>query len=213
MGIANYFAQSYVDDGNMGVPEMDDVPGNPVCSFTPVQWVYSTLWYADALELTPSAQGVYTMGPDGYVFDEYYSGLLNQFGQATILTFAFETARIDTEAHTDELFSQVIDFFTLFTGTNDDRPETGNAAVNIYPNPASDRFTLSVTLAVPSNVELTIMDCTGRRVFHKDFGMNPSGIFNTEIPLKELHLSNGVYAYILNVNNVPFTGKIIKTNR
>ncbi len=211
MGIANYYAQSYADDGNMGVPEMDVVPGNPVCSFTPIQWVYSTLWYADALELAPSAQGVYTMGPDGYVFDEYYSGLFNQYGTATILTFAFETARIDTEEHTDELFGQVIDFFTIFTGTGNDHSMAVVPSANVAPNPVSDRVTISATLAESSRVQLTLMDCNGRQVYHQDFGMQPQGVFNTEVSFKDLQLPGGLYAYMLNVNNVPLTGKIIKT--
>ncbi|OYT13467.1 MAG: hypothetical protein B6I19_05005, partial [Bacteroidetes bacterium 4572_114] len=116
MGVSSYYAQSYADDGGEGVPQLDVVPGNPICSITPVQWVYSTMYYVDALEIAPSAQVIYTLGPDGYVFDEYYAGVYNEYEGSKILTFTFETARIDTEVNTDTLFSQVLTYFENVSG-------------------------------------------------------------------------------------------------
>ena len=113
MGAKIYAAQSYADDGGLGVTQMDIEAGNPdpICSITPIQWWYSSLYYADGVELTPSAEGVYRMGPAGYILDTYLSGFYNENGYAKVLTFAFETARIDTRAHTDTLFSQVLNYF------------------------------------------------------------------------------------------------------
>jgi len=116
MGVSSYFAQSYADDGGQGVPQLDNIPGNGICSFTPIEWVYTTLHYADALEINPLAQGIYKMGPQGYVFEQYYAGVYNIFGDSKIFTFTVETARIDTEEHTDTLFSQVLTYFESITG-------------------------------------------------------------------------------------------------
>ena len=120
MGIKTYAAQSKADDGGVGVAQMDIEAGSPdpICTFTPIEWVYSTLWYADGFEITPNAEGVYRMGPPGYVLDAYLSGVYNVNGNSRVLTFGFETARIDTEVHTDTLFSQVLTYFEGVAGND-----------------------------------------------------------------------------------------------
>lgn len=117
MGVKVYAAQTYADDGGVGVAQMDIEAGNPdpICTFSPIEWVYSTMWYADALEPAPNATGVYRMGPPGYILDTYLGGIYNVNDEAKILTFSFETARIDTEEHTDIIFGQVLDYFEDIT--------------------------------------------------------------------------------------------------
>jgi hypothetical protein len=118
MGVKVYAAQSYANDGGLGVSQLDIEAGNPdpICTFSPIQWVYPTLYYVDGLEMVPSATGLYRMGPPGYILDTYLSGIYNVNGYSKILTFSFETARIDTEEHTDILFSQVLTYFEDITG-------------------------------------------------------------------------------------------------
>ena len=111
MGIKTYYAQSKTDDGGVGVAQFDVVPGNPLCTFTPMQWTYSTMWYADALEITDNAKGIYTLGPAGYVFDAYYGGVYNVYGKSKIFSLTTETARLDSQANTDTFFSEVLGYF------------------------------------------------------------------------------------------------------
>ena len=211
MGVSSYHAQSYADDGGMGVPQLDVVPGSSICSFTPVQWVYSTMYYVDALEMAPSAQGIYTLGPDGYVFDEYYAGVYNEYEDSKILTFTFETARIDTEAHTDELFFEVIEFFRLYTGVPEISKTDKSPSVQVYPNPVSDVVTFSNSLKKPSDIKLSIIDFTGRQVYFHNWGLQQPGECSIEVSTKKSNLPTGIYFYTLNINNQPFTGKIIIT--
>jgi hypothetical protein len=110
MGIKTYAAQSNTG-GAPGLPQLDAVPGNPLCTLTPVEWVYTALNYADGFELAPSADSIYRMGPAGYQLDTLYSGVYNQNGLSRIFTLAVETARIDTVQNTDTLFSQVLESF------------------------------------------------------------------------------------------------------
>jgi hypothetical protein len=111
MGIKTYYAQSKSDDGGAGVAQFDVVPGNPLCTFTPMEWTYTTMWYADALEITDNAKGIYTMGPTGYIFDSYYSGVYNVYGKSKIFSLATETARLDSQTNTDTFFSEVLGYF------------------------------------------------------------------------------------------------------
>jgi hypothetical protein len=208
LGVASYFAQSYGDDGQIGVSQMDVVPANPVCDLTPIQWIYTTLWWADAMEIASGAHGIYTMGPSGYVFDNYFSGVYNVNGGVRILTFTFETARIDTQENTDELFYQVLEYFRLFTEVPE-MNEEGMDVIKVYPNPADDYVTFSYTINTPSTVELTIDDITGKPVYSRDHGIQPSGSSDISINLNSLKLSTGLYTYKVKTDRQVITGKII----
>jgi hypothetical protein len=211
LGVSSYAAQTYADDGSMGVPQLDVVPDNPICTFTPVQWVYATMWYADAIEITSLAHGIYTMGPEGYVFDNYYAGVFNEKGSAKLLTFTVETARIDTEEHTDDLFFDVIEYFRLWT----DIAENANISepsIEVFPNPATEMVSFSASLDETTHVGLSITDLSGRKIFSKKYGTRPAGTFNVEFPVKDYAMPAGIYFYTLELNSQQFNGKLIITN-
>jgi len=211
MGVASYYAQSYVDDGEMGVPQLDIVPGNPICTLTPVLWIYTTMWYVDALEKTPAAQGIYNLGPNGYVFDEYLAGVYNEYGNSKIFTLSVETARINTEENTNELFFEVLEYFRLLTKVPENNSLTNTAKVRIYPNPVSDVIIFSFSLNEIANVTLTINDITGREVYLENLGKYSTGNYKRELSLEKYNLPKGVYTYTIRVNNQPVSGKIILT--
>jgi hypothetical protein len=209
MGVATYVAQSYSDDGEMGVPQLDVVPGNPICAFTPLQWTYTTMHYVDALEIMPSAQGIYTLGPEGYVFDDYFAGVYNMHNEAKLLTFTFETARIDTPENTEDLFYEVLEYFRTYVGTEENIVNDLLHSVQVYPNPATEIVTFSNTLSQAANVELFITDMMGRLVYSNDLGLQQAGENKIEISIKESNLQAGIYTYTLSFDNMPLTGKMI----
>ncbi len=209
MGVASYAAQSYADDGNMGVAQLDVVPGNPVCSFTPIQWAYSTMWFVDALEISPYADGVYTLGPEGYIFDEYFAGVFNHYIDSKILTFTFETARLDSYSSAEDLFYQVLEFFKTYVSTEENIINEQSTLVQVYPNPVSDIAIFSNTLGQAANVSISIMDIAGRQVFFKDYGIQQAGENKIEISVKNSRLQTGIYTFVLRIDNMPMTGKLI----
>ena len=209
MGVSSYYAQSYADDGSLGVPQLDVVVGNPVCSFSPVQWAYSTMWYVDALEITSAAQPIYTLGPEGYVFDDKFAAIFNHHNNAKLLTFTFETARIDTPANTEDLFYEVLEFFKTYVGTEENMVDLLSHSVQVYPNPISDRVTFSSTLNQDSNIELSITDMMGRQVYFNNFGIQQAGDNKIDISIKNYNLKAGVYTYTLSIDGMPLTGKMI----
>jgi len=111
MGIQSYAAQSFSDDGGLGLPQLDVVAGNPLCTMDSVLWVFETMNFADGFAMTNTARGVYKMGPEGYPLDTLYSGVYNQKNNSRIFSLAVETARIDTQENTDILFEQVLESF------------------------------------------------------------------------------------------------------
>ncbi len=118
LGISEYFGQSHLDDGiySDGVPQFDVVEGNPIFTFTPMNWTYETMWYADACLPSTEGQNVYRMGPEDYDLADYFSGIYLEKGQGKVLTLSTETARIDTPENTVSIFSEALDYFDQFGG-------------------------------------------------------------------------------------------------
>ena len=78
--------------------------------------------------------------------------------------------------------------------------------VKIYPNPASLFTTLGLNLKTTSNVEVAILDFSGKTLTQKNYGLL-NGIMN--IPLYTNELSSGVYYINLNINGTKFQRKLI----
>ena len=71
MGIDKYVAQTHVDDnlGSFTGLEMAYKSAtNTINSIDTLKWKWSSLWYADALDITSSAAPLYQMGPANYDF-------------------------------------------------------------------------------------------------------------------------------------------------
>jgi hypothetical protein len=204
MGIEEYHAQSKVDDGGEGLPEMDVVPNNEVCTLTPVKWVYSTLWYADAIALAPQTEGIYTMGPDDYIFSDYYCAFKKELFPGVVITFTIETARIDTRENTEELFHEVIEYLRLYTGIHNNTVSKNEFTV--YPNPAGNFVVLKNSNAINSDVIFQLYDINGRKV--NDYTISKTVQGNMQINISGLPY--GLYIYRIVSGNTTQTGKLLK---
>ena len=120
MGISQYFAQSHNDDGffSDGVIQLDVVADNGIFTINPLTWAYETMWYVDALLPTDNGSGSYTMGPDGYDFEDYFSVIYNEKGDGKFLSCAFETARFDTQETCDAFMGEGLTYFEQFASGN-----------------------------------------------------------------------------------------------
>jgi hypothetical protein len=204
MGIEEYHAQSHVDDGiySDGVPQLDVVPDNGVCTFTPVQWSYPTMWYVDAIALAPGTNGLYTMGPADYDFSDYYSGFYKSLGTAKVITFTFETARMDTRDHMETLFYQVIENLDQMVGIQDVKQST--AQIEVYPNPATDMVHFSIQTK-NEDLSLEIYNISGQQVLHQELNLNEAGEAEVDMNTYE----SGVYFYRVIGNDFMGSGKIV----
>ncbi len=75
-----------------------------------------------------------------------------------------------------------------------------------YPNPANDYLKINYSLEETENIELTVIDVTGRVVFSKDYGKQNSGT-NT-LSLNTTPFAKGIYVYSINA-----AGSVLSTNR
>lgn len=209
MGVSAYVGQSYADDGNLGLPQLDVVPGNPICNFTPMLWTYPTLYYADALEITDDAEGIYKMGPSSYQFSNYYAGLFTHPGEGHLFTLTVETARIDTRANTETFYGQVLSYFeTLVPDATTEYNQVVNS-FNSFPNPVSDQSKLSWELENASDVSLQIYSITGQMVFSNNFGVQSAGTHQFSFSANDLGLQNGLYTVQLTTGKQTTNRKLI----
>jgi len=209
LGISAYVAQTYVDGDPL--PQLDVVPGNPITSFTPVTWTYAEgLYYADVLEKTEEAEGIYNMGPGNYIYSDYFAGLYTQPGEGHLFTLTVETARIDTRENTDAFFGEVLEYFESLIP--DAIYEIRGVDFTVFqnaPNPVKDFTTFSWELENTSDVKFTIFDISGRKVFEKDFGNQTIGKHSFQISANEAGLSDGFYTYTITVDNQMISQKMI----
>ena len=203
MGIEEYHAQTYADDGNLGVPQLDVVPDNGVCTFTPIEWAYSTMWYVDAIALASGTNGLYTMGPADYEFSDYYAGFYKVTAPGKIITFTFETAKIDSRSNAEELFFQVIENVDNMVGIHDLTNAVNN--IEVYPNPAANLVHFSIQTEGENNLNLQIFNINGQQIINQNLKLNSVG--ETEIDMTSFE--SGVYFYRVFGDSFIGSGKII----
>jgi hypothetical protein len=87
----------------------------------------------------------------------------------------------------------------LRTGDDTDEPsvtieeETEKMGLTAYPNPTSDRVTLSFNLDEAGTVRIYLLNMNGQVLYQKDIDLPFEGMQQTELNLQELDLATGVY--------------------
>jgi uncharacterized protein (DUF362 family) len=96
---------------------------------------------------------------------------------------------------------------TVFLYTGLSGPGTGEEAIRIFPNPATDLLNIAFTTEHPGEVSLQIVDVSGRACFSET--CHPGHSAQTIIPLSVEHLQGGIYYLRISRNmeiiyNAPF---------
>lgn len=207
MGVKKYVAQTYADDGNTGVPQLDVVPDNGICEYSPILWAFATLWYADALAITDNAQGVYRMGPNDYVYNPFYAGVYNEHDNSRLLTFTVEMARLDNQDNTGYLVSEILESFRTMVGTENETPLVQDFSV--YPNPTKSNVQLAFELEEATVVSVNLFSMTtGELILTEKLDL-AAGQQTYEMNLNGSHIPAGTYFVTLQSNNKVSTKKLV----
>lgn len=184
LGVGEYHAQAYADDGFLGVPQLDLAEGIDWLSLNPVQWVFATLWYVDAIATSPNAEAVYMMGPESYVFSDYAAAVKLSADSFRTMSFFFDFALIDSPANRQTLMNEVLNYFSNLVNTNE--LSTIDNEFSISPNPASDIINIHYKNDLFSNEMVQVYDLTGKLMFE-------SAISTDMHQLSVSSLKNGIY--------------------
>ena len=83
----------------------------------------------------------------------------------------------------------------------------GFRVLESYPNPSNEVTSVRYELGVPSEVNVTITDITGKVVFNHSNSHQSAGEY--KINLDTEHLSNGIYTYTLNANKASISKRFV----
>jgi len=70
-----------------------------------------------------------------------------------------------------------------------------STSVNVYPNPSKGITNVNISLANLSNVEMNILDITGKKVWSQNAGSMTAGTYNVKVDVS--NFESGVYFYQL----------------
>jgi hypothetical protein len=95
----------------------------------------------------------------------------------------------------------------IVVGIENDLSGNSEQQFSIYPNPASDHFTITFTLEQPTNVNLKVRNGIGQVVATILDGKQSQGVH--QIKWKIAGMPSGIYYFRLTAGNQASTGKLV----
>lgn len=164
LGIAQYAAQAYGDDGGLGVPAVAPADDQPIEGIDNITWQFSTLWWADVITPRAGAVSIYNMSGNGYLFNGQASGLWYDNDVSKCLTFGFDLSLAGTQAMVDATVSSVIEFFRQELISYQEEVTAALPYITISPNPAAEAVQLTLELADQTFLQIDVFNALGQRV-------------------------------------------------
>jgi hypothetical protein len=158
LGLESYDAQSYGDDGGIGVANLILSSGAPNYFANSFGWIFPTAWWVDGVTGRSGAKNIYEMGPDNsYSLYQSVSMLHYMDPSTNVLSSYFDPALISS--HTDRKYFLEKSIYYMF---NYDLglTETNHAKVEISPNPCNDYISVEIKNTSNSNYRLISTDGT-----------------------------------------------------
>ncbi|WP_452227014.1 T9SS type A sorting domain-containing protein [Lacinutrix cladophorae] len=191
--LASYDTQTYVDDGGLGVPQIERNTNVSSDYPSPLTWIYTTLYYIDGVTPRPEGISVYEFGPASYpnageTTMTFYEG--NTF---SVMSTLFNPTNIDASVTNGITPNNDLDFFIqatldhIFTSSlSVNEEDNKHIAFNTYPNPSTDYFHITFNTDSLLNKEFKIYSILGKLVLKGKLSD-----FNTKVSTK--NLPSGTY--------------------
>lgn len=194
MGVVSYDAQSYGDDGNMGVSKMEVTTEVPAYFPDELYWIFPTFWWADAVTSRDGAKDMYIMGPDSYVLYESVSMTHYRDGANNVMSTFFDPALINTPENRIAFLEHSIYYLMNFDlGIGENTLQTLTA----YPNPATDRITVISENDAPQGYALYAVNGTLVQSGVVQSGENVLSVDQLESGIYTLRSGNAVQKVVL----------------
>jgi len=155
LGISQYKAQSYANDGNVGVESVVPTNATPINVET-LTWSVGNLWYGDAFNVAEAVTPVYSMrGNDTYPLNGEITGhLFPNPDKGTVLVYGFDLSLAE---NFDMMKENVREVLRYFNGLSNTRKNQSLAVdISVYPNPTNGPLNINITSAyeIDAKVEL-----------------------------------------------------------
>jgi Secretion system C-terminal sorting domain len=206
LGITAYKAQSYGDDGGLGVPFLVPSATNVIEDLTQINWIFPTLNWADSYEIRETATPIFEFGGDNYSL----KGATTAFffpreNGSNVMTFGFDLSlcsNIDTMVNTVQ---QVTDLFNKVSSTQNIVSQKQN--FKVYPSIFTDNINVSFEDNTQKTLSIVIYNTQGQIVGHTKSLQGHSDVMHISIPET---LPKGVYYCEIKTENTKETHKLIK---
>ena len=201
LGISKYAAQSHANDtvgSYSGLTVVYAPTTNTITTQDSLKWKWSSVWYADAFEITNEATSLFEMGPSDYDFYGKVSGLYKENIITTSLRIASlgdGSARV--QADIDLLVKEMIvaaEAGTFVKNTSSISTSTKEDNVTSYPNPVSD--VLTITFDAARNASIKVYDLGGKVIMEDVISENA-----TQYQINVTDINSGVYFFRILSNN------------
>lgn len=202
LGLASYVAQSHVNETSGvfdGVEQFDITEENTMTTLDPIKSVYSSMHYADALDVTENAVPLYYMGPETYDFSLYYAMVQNTVGNGEFLFTAFDPSKLDNQENLNQYITEVIDNYV--TGISS--KEFNNFEMNVYPNPANNQVSINYSFNNIEKVTIQVTDLSGKIILSESVY---SSIGDQTRVIDVSNISSGLY-------NITVSSSVMRSNK
>jgi hypothetical protein len=200
LGVASFEAESFNDDGGLGVPTLLPDANAVIPGLNDLTWLYPTLWYVDVVSLTDDATPVYRMGDANYTFADSISAAYHDNGTFQVLTYFFDITQVGSF---DMLKANLLPVMTFFEGMISDNNDIlpSNLNTKLFPNPTSSELNLEITLEDASKVSISLLNVYGQAIAtlmpvqQREAGKN---VFQFNL---DPSIANGYYFLKINVDD------------
>lgn len=203
LGISYYVGQTHLNEPASsafdGVEQLDITEENDITTIDPIEWTYSSVYYAEIIDVTENAVPLYYMGPATYDFSLFYAMVYNQKDDAKFITSTFNPSDIDTQDNLNLYVKEVLDYFEALPTSTNQIAKSEDFELSTYPNPTANKTYINYTLPSNADVKLAVYDVTGKLVFNEDLGFKLAGKQNYELSVT--NFEEGIYFYQLTAGN------------
>lgn len=162
LGISSYDAQSYGNDGSLGVPKVAPDASAPIAALDTIDWTFATLWWADAVTLRTGAKAVYKMDGDAtYPLKNKITGTFYNNGNFRTLSFFFDLA-LAKDAKLKSTMKKVLDYFQLISSSYE--IDDVHIAAQSTPNPFKSSTIIEFEVNQSALVNVSIFDIHGKKI-------------------------------------------------
>ncbi len=163
LGIERYVAQSYGDDGGLGVPAVVPAPDQPANGLGMLDWTFATLWWGDAVLPRPQATPVYLMSGDGYPYEGVPAAVWYDEGNFRVMSFYFDLTLVSDFQLAKQTTAAVVGLFESLISDVNTQALPGTE-LQVAPNPFAESVKLSLALDHQVSASLKVVDLMGRQV-------------------------------------------------
>ncbi len=217
LGISSYDAQTHVDDNSTGLPlivpsEFAKTEG--ISSQDTLDWMYSSLYYADAVTPVDGAQPVFLMGPDDYALAGSATMIYYPTDKFLTLSSFFNVNYFNTANHNEmeETFLfDVLNWYqnqSLLTAIDDEPnqiPESFYVTQN-FPNPFNPTTTVQFGLPSAGKVKIAVFNVLGQKMIEREWHQS-AGVH--QIRFDASTWSTGLYIYRLQFAGATYVKKMM----